>query len=111
LNLFSWWHQRRSARSAGMAMFKRGLAEGHQHDDTSAMAHYTSAIDMADAPQDIRAMALYNRALLHVACKNFVSAAKDLNAVLDLPAPLRQIKSAARQKLDRMQHAQGSATA
>jgi hypothetical protein len=39
-----------------------------------------------------------------VAAKNIPKAIEDLSAVLAMAAPLHNIKSAARQKLDRMQH-------
>jgi hypothetical protein len=49
-------------------------------------------------------MALYNRALLFTAADNFSAAVDDLNAVLAMQDPLREIKLAARRRLDRMQH-------
>lgn len=106
MNIFAWWRGWSNGRSSGLALFKRGLASASHHEnDPDAIEHYTAAIDTTDVPQDIKAMALYNRALLHAGQKDFAMAIADLNAVLDIPAPLRQIKSAARQKLDRITHA------
>jgi len=102
LNVFSWWRNWRSVRSAGLALYKRGMAQANQHHDKSALASYTDVIELSDVPEDVRAMALYNRALLHVTNKNYLAAQADLDAVLALPGPLHQIKTAARQKLERM---------
>jgi hypothetical protein len=102
LTLLSWWRNWHSIRSAGLALYKRGLARANQHDGKNAMECYTAAIEMVDIPDDVRAMALYNRALLHASNKDFSKAELDLNAVLAVPAALQKIKSAARQKLDRI---------
>jgi hypothetical protein len=68
------------------------------------MEDYSAVIDMPEAPADVRAMALYNRALLYAATNDVPRAVDDLNAVLAMTDPLRKVKSAARQKLDRMHH-------
>jgi tetratricopeptide (TPR) repeat protein len=104
--LWSRWKARRSIRGVGLSLYRRGMSLANQHDFQGAMEHYTAAIEMVDAPEDVRAMALYNRALLYVSDKSFPKAVADLNAVLAISTPLRQIKSAARQKLDRMKHGQ-----
>jgi hypothetical protein len=102
LNLLSWWRSLGSVRNAGLALYKRGMTQANQHHDVSAMASYTEVIELLDVPPDVRAMALYNRALLHVNNKNFAKAQDDLNVILALPQSLPQIKLAARQKLERM---------
>ena len=48
-------------------------------------------------------MALYNRALVYGAANEIRKAIQDLNTVLAMPASPLKVKSAARQKLDRMQ--------
>jgi hypothetical protein len=81
------------------------MKRANPHDQTGAASDYTAVIDMSDAPADVVAMALYNRALLHAAAGDAAQATDDLDAVLaTTTAPLRRVKSAARQKLDRMQH-------
>ena len=104
MSLFTWWKERRSIRGAGLSFYRRGMVRANQHDHQGALEDYTAVIEMAGAPDDVRAMALYNRALLYAAVKDLPRAQSDLNAVLAMAAPLRKIKSAARQKLDRMQH-------
>jgi hypothetical protein len=91
-----------SGRSKAMTMYKRGMAKAKKHDFEGAIDDYSAAIDISGAPSDVIAMAMYNRALVHAAAKNSPKAIDDLNEVLgmaDLPA---SIKSAADEKLKRI---------
>jgi hypothetical protein len=74
-----------------------------KHDQMGARDAYTAAINMPDAPADLRAMALYNRALLYAAANEISDAIQDLSEVLAMEASPHKVKSAARQKIDRMQ--------
>lgn len=104
MNPFKWWKDRRSVRGTALSLYKRGMTRANRHDPLGAANDYTAVVQMRDAPTDVVAMALYNRALLFAAANDAAKAAEDLNAVLATPAPLPKIKSAARQKLERMQH-------
>ena len=104
MNFFHWLIAGHSARSAVLSHYKRGLARAEKHDERGAMEAYTAAIDLPDAPEDVRAMALYNRALLFAAAGKTAKAVADLNAVLAIPLPLHDVKTAARRRLGRMQH-------
>ena len=68
------------------------------------MSAYTTAIEHADASEDVKAMALYNRALLFAAEGNNDQALADLTAVMEMPLPLHEIKLAARRRLERLRH-------
>jgi tetratricopeptide (TPR) repeat protein len=103
MNFFKWLKRGTSVHDVVLSLYKRGLASAMKHDQQGAKEAYTTAIDMRDAPGDLRAMALYNRALLYAAANQIPEAIQDLNAVLAMTAPLHKVKSAARQKLDRMQ--------
>jgi hypothetical protein len=109
MNLFHWLFGGRSARSVALVFYKRGLRCTKKHDQHGAMEGFTAAIESPGAPNDVRAMALYNRALLFTAADNFSAAVDDLNAVLAMPDPLRDIKLAVRRRLDRMQHQRSAA--
>jgi hypothetical protein len=111
MNLFKWLTRRWSIRGVGLSFYKRGMTRAKNHDQQGAMDDYTSAIDLHDAPAEVRAMARYNRALLYAAAKVIPKAVDDLNAVLAMTAPLRRIKSAARQTLERMQRGHHPETA
>jgi len=58
---------------------------------------------MPEAPANLRAMALYNRALLYAAANEIPDAMQDLGEVLAMEASPHKVKLAARQKIDRMQ--------
>ena len=102
MNFFKWLTRANSVHDVVLSLYKRGLARAMKHDQMGAREAFTAAIDMRDAPADLRAMALYNRALLSGATNEFPKAIKDLNAVLAMPAAPPKVKAAARQKLDRM---------
>jgi hypothetical protein len=104
MNLFKWLSWPRSVRSDVMSLYKVGIACAEKHDAKGAMAAYTSAIDRADAPDDIKAMALYNRALIFAADGNTNLALADLETIMTLPIPQRDVKIAARRRSDRLQH-------
>lgn len=104
MGVIQWLFGGRSARSVALSRYKRGLRCIKKNDPHGAMENFTAAIDAPDAPDDLRAMALYNRALLFAALDEYSAAVDDLNAVLAMADPVREIKLAARRRLDRMQH-------
>jgi hypothetical protein len=104
MSLVQWLFRGRSARSDALSLCKRGITRTKKHDQKGAMQDFTAAINSPGAPDDLRAMALYNRALLFTAGDNYSAAVDDLTAVLAMADPLREIKLAARRRLDRMQH-------
>jgi tetratricopeptide (TPR) repeat protein len=106
MKLFPWLFADWSVRSEALSLYKQGLARAEQADSAGAMEAYTAAVDLPAAPDDVRAMALYNRALLYAATGKTAQAVGDLNAVLALPASLRDVKMAARRRLDRMRRQQ-----
>ena len=79
-----------------LSLYKRGLRCIKKQDQHGAMEGFTAAIESPGAPDDLRAMALYNRALLFAALDKVSEAVDDLNAILTMADPLREIKLAAR---------------
>jgi hypothetical protein len=79
------------------------MAKAKKHDHEGAIDDYTATIDMDGIPPDVKAMALYNRGVVHAAAGNNPKAVDDLNAVLAMAEPLERVKTAARQKLVRME--------
>ena len=102
MNFFKWLTRANSVHDVVLSLYKCGLASAMKHDQKEARDAFTAAIDMRDAPADLRAMALYNRAMLYGAANDIRKAIQDLNAVLAMTAAPHKVKSAARQKLDRM---------
>jgi hypothetical protein len=111
MNVFKWLTRENSVHDVVLSLYKQGLASAMKHDQKGAMDAFTAAIDMRDAPADLRAMALYNRALVYGAANEIPKAIQDLNAVLAMAAPPPKVKSAARQKLDQMQRRDHMGTA
>ena len=103
MSFFKWLTRANSVHDVVLSLYKRGLASAMKHDQKGARDAFTAAIDMRDSPADLRAMALYNRALLNGTANDFRKAIQDLNMVLAMPAAPPKVKSAARQRLDRLQ--------
>ena len=67
MNAFNWLSDRFSNRGQPLPLYKRGMAKAEKHDHQGAIDDYTMVIGMPETPADVKAMALYNRALVHVA--------------------------------------------
>ena len=102
MRIFAWLKSRSSDRGKGLWLYKQGMAKAKKRDHKGAIDDYTATIDMQDIPPDVKAMALYNRAVVHSAVGSNPMAVDDLNAVLAMAEPLDNVKTAARQKLTRM---------
>jgi tetratricopeptide (TPR) repeat protein len=103
MRLFTWLKSRSSDRGRGLWLYKRGMAKAKKRDHKGAIDDYTATIDMDGIPADVKAMALYNRGVVHAAAGNNPKAIDDLNAVLAMAEPLENVKTAAKQKLVRME--------
>ncbi len=91
-----------SSRIRAKLAYKRGMAKAKKHDTPGAIEEYTIAIGLPEIPPDIKAMALYNRALVYASTGDELKAIADLNAVLAMKQDLGSIKMEARRKLVRM---------
>ena len=61
------------------------MAKANKRNYEDAIADYSAAIRMPNIPADVKAMALYNRALAYSAIHQDARAADDLAAVLEMP--------------------------
>ena len=66
------------------------------------IADYSSAIQMPNIPADVKAMALYIRALSYSAIHQDEKAADDLGAVLEMPELATNVKAHAQQRRERI---------
>ena len=89
-----------------MHNYRLGLARDTEGDSDGAIAAYSATISLDNAPDDVKAMALYNRALLFAAQGDQSKAAADLNAIMVMPTSVRGVTDAARRRLERLQHRQ-----
>ena len=94
---------RNSSRNKALSLYKRGMSKAKHHDRQGAIDDYSAAINMADTSPDVQAMALYNRALVHAASKDGAKATDDLKAVLAMAEVPANVKTAARDKLRRLE--------
>lgn len=101
MNIFGWLADHVSTGKAH-SRYKRGLAKTKKRDHRGAIIDYTTTIDMPETPADLKAMALYYRAVVHVAAGEDQKGVDDLNAVLAMDESLINVKTMARQKLARM---------
>jgi hypothetical protein len=88
-----------SCRGRALSRYRRGVAKARNRDREGAIVEYTAAIDMANVPPDVKAMAQYNRALVHLTNKNVPRAIDDLNLILAMQEMVVNLKTMARLKL------------
>ena len=102
MNVFYWLIGHFSNRGKALSFYKRGWARAQKHDHHGAIDHFTTAISLPDTPTDLRATALYERGLTHVAAGDDLKGVDDLNAILAMEEALVNVKTMARQQLVRM---------
>ena len=90
-------------RGKAMAAYKRGMEKAEGRDWAGAIIEYTAVIEMADAPGDVKAMALFNRAIAYSHADAPDRAELDLQRVLSLDEATAQVKNAARERMKRME--------
>jgi hypothetical protein len=104
MNILSWLQSSFSVRHKALKNYQRGMARAKRRDHEGALANYTAAIDLTNVPDDVKAMALYNRALVYVAAGDDSKGVDDLDSVLAMDGEMMivNVKTMARQKLDKM---------
>jgi lipoprotein NlpI len=106
MRFISWFRSRLSTRYRAMSQYRLGMNNAQRHNHQGAIIDYTTVIEMADAPADIRAMALYNRALVYDAIDDQARAVADLGQVLTMSGTSEQVRTEARRKITRMDRTQ-----
>lgn len=104
MQLWNWLCERYSPRGKIFARYKHGLSCARRHDHTGAIADYDAVIAATAAGADLISMARYNRALVNAAAGNQQLAEHELQAVIALRETPINVRTAARQKLARMNH-------
>jgi hypothetical protein len=103
MTFFRWLVSKLSGRNKALSLYKRGMKKATKRDHEGAIADYTATIGIPDAPAELIAMVLYNRALVYVATGDDRKGNDDLEAVLAMKEGLVNVKTMARQKLARME--------
>ncbi|MCH2126913.1 MAG: hypothetical protein MK165_19125 [Pirellulaceae bacterium] len=83
------------------SQLQQGMQQAKQHKFHNAIDLYTKILGAAKAPDDVKAMAQFNRALAYSSMSDYESAEKELHAILADPKFPANVKSAAQEKLTR----------
>jgi hypothetical protein len=92
-----------TARGRALAQVDQGMVCANKNESDNANKHYTDVINSSESPRDVKAMALFNRALVYTTIGKERQATEDLKAVLSMPEAITKIKKSAGDKLVRMQ--------
>ncbi len=103
MNFFKRITNRFSARGRALAQVEQGMVCVNKSESDNAIKHYSEVVDSSESPRDVKAMALFNRALVYTAIGKERQATEDLKAVLSMPETITKIKKSASDKLVRMQ--------
>ena len=99
MNVMHWLKCWFSSRSKAQSLYRRGMAKAGKHKLQGAIKDYTAVINMPDVHCEVKSMALYHRALIHLELGDDWKAAGDFDAVLAMEEALINVKTMARQKL------------
>lgn len=78
------------------------MAKANKRDYEGAIVDYSAAIRTSDIPTDVKAMAIYNRALAYSAIHEDEKAAEDLSTMLEMPGLSERIKTEASRRRERI---------
>ena len=106
MKFITWFRSRVSSRYRASWRYRQGMKHAQRHNHQQAIADYSEVIEMAEAPADIRGMALYNRALVYDAMGNEAAAVVDLKRVLTMGGTSEQVRTEAHRKITRIDRSQ-----
>ena len=102
MKFWSWLLEQISPRARVLAVYRSGMEKANSHDHAGAIADYTSIAENPDAPPDLVAIAVYNRALAYSACSKVDKAILDLQLVGEMSAAPTAVRTEARRRLLRL---------
>jgi hypothetical protein len=103
MNVMRWLRDLITHRGKALSRYRAGMAKAKQGDFDGAIADYSAAIRAPDIPTDVKAMAIYNRALAYSAIHEDAKAAEDLAALLEMRGLSEAMRTAAHQRRVRIQ--------
>jgi len=99
-----WWFERwMPPRTRAALCYRRGVIRARLGSHTDAIVDYTEVIDTQEINDELRAMALYNRALALHSMDRSLEAIEDLKRLQAMPGAAGRVKTEARRKLIRME--------
>ena len=102
MSFAEWLKSLVSTRGKTLSMYRNGMVKANRRDYKGAIADYSAAIESPEIPPDVKAMAIYNRALAYSAIHQDDKAADDLKTVLATPDLPDNIRTAAQQRRERI---------
>jgi hypothetical protein len=102
MGLLRWLSSLASRRGKALSLYRSGIVRAKRADYAGAIEAYSAVIDMPGAPEDVKGMAIYNRALAYAAIDQDAKAADDLAAMLHMPGLPENIIIQARQRRERI---------
>jgi hypothetical protein len=102
MSLKDWLKSLVSTRGKTLSLYRSGMVKANCRDYKGAIADYSAAIESPEIPPDVKAMAIYNRALAYSAIHQDDKAADDLAMVLATPDLPDNIRTAAQQRRERI---------
>jgi hypothetical protein len=91
-----------SRRGKTLSLFQSGIAKANNHDHDGAIADYSAVIRLPHIATEVKAMALYNRALSYSAIHEEAKSNEDLAAVLEMPGLPANVRTHAQQRRERI---------
>lgn len=92
-----------SASAKATALYKRGMEKAESGDLIGAIKDYDNVVANRRCPDDVKAMALFNRGLAFYLQREFQKAKKDFEVVAGMVKGPAKVVAAAQEKLKRMQ--------
>ena len=93
--------------SSAESTLQRGMDKANRKDNAGAVLEYTHVIDMPHVAEELRAMALFNRALVYAADNKAAIARRDLELVAAMESAPERVRHSAREKLKRIDRREG----
>jgi hypothetical protein len=103
MNVLNWLRNWHSGRGKALSRYRQGMERAKRQDHAGAIDDYTATINMPHVPLDVKAMALFNRALILSSDGDNPLARDDLNTVLAMAETPPEVRIEARRKLVRME--------
>ncbi len=95
MSFFRWLSSLFSNRGQALALYRSGMKKAGKLNYHGAIDDYTASIESENTPTDVKAMAIYNRALAYSAVHETKKAADDLDTVLQMPGLSEKVRAAA----------------
>jgi hypothetical protein len=98
MNVLNWLKSLFTRRGRALSMYRQGMRLATEHNHRAAIEEYTAAIELTGVPADVKAMALFNRGLVHMASGDYHKNVDDSEAFMAMDEVPRNVKTMPHQK-------------